>query len=342
MVDVHQYAHLALLVALERQEPLFREPVLQVNERVDGHEPVVGIDNERRVVVEPLEQPSEEVVDDLVDAQNCVFVLVRSRVARMRLVPELPVDVFRAVRVLEHEEEEVPRLLLHQVERLGGVDLRRFDQAFEVSVEVALQVLPAAVDAVARYLLSQLGGELGRIRVRVDSLGSQDASNDKAVDGLGRIACGEVNDAGLAAIVVQDVPELVALDVGCVDDCAAIAIARNADKVVNVVFAGVLAGHRRDERGRRQRRDRRRERSDGALSDQTREVGQVPLVDPRTDDAETASVDAYGDDPAFWAFGHKLQKLAHSDGARLHRTTYRTARFRCRHQSDSEQGGGVR
>ena len=141
----------------------------------------------RAVVVEAVEVASDRLVEQCVHAPERVLADVsadRRVVPRMALVMDVPELVPRAVPFAEHREEEIPVLLVEEIQReralrehtlLHGVEQRRVlgrgpvragamhEIARCVVLPVAVRDRPNGVRAVSRVELVEL---FGRIRVR--------------------------------------------------------------------------------------------------------------------------------------------------------------------------------
>ena len=251
---------------------------------------------ETGVVVEPREHAGERLVEELVEAQHDVGELRRTGMRGMRGIHEMPEEVLQLVQRVEHHPQEIPPLVLEEVEHLCSLDPLQLEGVLGEGAQIAdLQRVGVDVEPIAVDVRLELVAQLRRERIVLHALRRHDARDDEAVEVLGRIRQREMHDAGALPVHVGDVPDTAAAQVRGRQRQLAGAATADLVEVVDVVLAGILAGRRRCPRRRRQRRQRAAQLGVRALREQAGERRQLALCRPRLDEVEGRAVETDDD-----------------------------------------------
>ena len=293
------YREAAAAQRLERapaiaQVPVLLEPAVGVERPVDRLHPVVGEDDDGRLLVPALprglDQLPARAVDGLVDLHQLVPCPGRV-VRRMLRVEAVVAEVARVVGAHEVDAEEAEvGLELHR----QATDVRHLANMVDQAARVPLEVLPPALGhRVPRRHEVRVGGEdtlPGDRGNHLRRLGPPVAGHDDAGHRLGRVGERDSDERRAKPRRPERAPERSAAACGRALDAmrAAVGVRR---EVEDPVPPGVEPGEERGPCRRRHGGDGGAKRAVGALACESRHRRHSPLGDQRADEVVVGAVD---------------------------------------------------
>ena len=304
LVDAREPVELSAPPGLQRPlaEPemaALLEPAVDVEHPVDRLHPVVGEEEHGRLLAvarcRRVDQLAAEPVDRLVHAQELVAGTGR-RVRGMIGVEAREAEVADVVGAheVDGEQAEVGLELKAELADAGHL-LGVLDEALGVRGEV----LPPALGhrVMCRDEIGIRGVDLLRGARRRDlrCLGAAVAGDDDAVDLLRRVRERDADPRRADACRAEHAPDRRAAAARRALELLRAAV-RVRREVEDAVAAGVEARDERRPRGRRERGDRRAERSERALACETRDRGELALAHEALHEREIRAVEGKRED----------------------------------------------